>query len=308
MNIEINSQIVLSVCIATFKRSELLKKLLKSIEQQELHDNIRLEIIVVDNDKNGSARNIVQGFSDSQNINYFYFIQPEKNISLTRNLGVKNASGEYILFIDDDEYADNKWIMNLLNTLISFNADGVFGKVTSYFLPEVPYWIKSCFIYNRPSFETGSPATFTRSGNCLVKSSLLHSVDGPFDPLYGITGGSDTMLFGSLIKNGAKFVNCNEAETFEFVPRQRATLQWLTKRAFRTGNGFARRLIQLKKKNKFLFKIRFILIGISYSILSLSLILILFPSKSKRIHWFLKLIANSGKFAAVFGYFPSEYS
>jgi len=298
----------LSICIATYNRNKLLEKLLTSLVGQELPGNCTLEIIIVDNNPQAAAREVVNNFSSNNNFKFLYFVQKEKNISLTRNVAVKNATGDYVLFIDDDEFASDNWVMNLYNTLIKFDADGVFGTVTSYFPENTPDWIKNCFIYNRPTFSTGSLATVTRSGNCIIKSSLIKSVEGPFDPAFGITGGSDTMLFGLLLKKGAKFVNCFEAETFEFVPSQRSTLNWLIKRAFRTGNGFARRKIELNSRYKFLFKLRLILVGLSFSLISLVLVLILFPFKSKRVHWFLKFIANTGKISAVIGHFTLEYS
>ncbi|MBK6914251.1 MAG: glycosyltransferase family 2 protein [Ignavibacteriales bacterium] len=299
---------LLSVCIATFQRPELLKKLLFSLVSQKIEKEILLEIIVVDNDKNETARNIVTEFNDTDKFKYSYLVQPEKNISLTRNLAVAKANGEYILFIDDDEYASENWVMELFRTVTNFGADGVFGTVNSYFSEGTPDWIRQSFIYNRPTFKTGTVATITRSGNCLIKRATIKSVDGPFDPAYGISGGSDTKLFYLLISNGAKFVNSFEAETFEFVPPERATLKWLVKRAFRTGNGFVRRLIENKKENTFIVKFKFITIGLSFSLISICLAILLFPLKSKRIHWYLKFIANLGKLSAVFGYYPLEYS
>lgn len=299
---------LLSICIATFKRPGLLKILLESLKNQILDKEISLEILIVDNDKNETARKVVEEFKNNERIKYVYMVQPEKNISLTRNLAVAKANGEYLLFIDDDEYASKNWVMELFRTVTNFDADGVFGTVSSYFSEGTPDWIRQSFIYNRPTFKTGTAATITRSGNCLIKRSTIKSVDGPFDPAYGISGGSDTKLFYLLISNGAKFVNSFEAETFEFVPPERATLNWLVKRAFRTGNGFVRRLSENKKKNNFIVKLKFIIIGCSFSLMSICLSIILFPIKAKRIHWYLKFIANLGKLSAVFGYYPLEYS
>jgi succinoglycan biosynthesis protein ExoM len=46
---------------------------------------------------------------------------------MTRNLGLKNVSGDYIAIIDDDEVADKYWIHKLINTIIKYNTDIVFG-------------------------------------------------------------------------------------------------------------------------------------------------------------------------------------
>lgn len=298
---------LISICIATYQRPQLLIKLLDSISELELPDNINIEIIIVDNDADLSAKEVIKEYLDRSKLNLFYFDQPIKNISITRNLAVSKANGELIAFIDDDEIASNMWILELYQTLIRYNADGVFGKVTSYFLPSTPEWITSCYLYNRPIFKTGTIASITRSGNCLIKKTILNTVDGPFEPEYGITGGSDTKLFNLLILKGAKFINSNEAETFEFVPPDRANLRWLIARAFRTSNGYVRRSIELEKGNKLSLRIKFFFIGIIFSFISLVLSIFFIMNKQKRIHWFLKMVGNSGKLLAVFNLYPSKY-
>lgn len=300
---------VLSICIATYKRPNLLEKLLESLINQELLENIELEIIIVDNSPQREAEKIVKRFNSIYPNLLHYKTQNEKNISLTRNVAVNMSNGEFILFIDDDEYADSKWIHNLLKTVINYKADAVFGKVVSYFDDDTPAWIKKSYIYNRPAPQTGTIAKATRTGNCIVKTSLLKSIPGPFDIKYGITGGSDTYLFQSLALKGTKYINCREAVTFEFVPKARATKDWLYRRAFRGGNDYTRHAIELAKSNsKFLIYLRHGIIGSLYFIISFVLAILLFPIKIWSMHWRLKMRANFGKLAAVVGYIPKEYS
>ena len=298
---------LLSVCIATFRRPELLAKLLTSLAEQKFENEFELEIIIVDNDEQESAREIINSVGSRLDLRWKYYSQPVKNISLTRNIAVSNANGEYILFIDDDEIASPEWIKNIYTALLKYRADAVFGRVVSYFDDGTPDWIRNCFIYNRPSPPTGTSAVSTRTGNVIVKSSLLKSIPGPFDPEYGITGGSDTKLFSVLKKKGAKYINCREAVTYEYVPGERAKLKWLVIRAFRTGNNFVRRQIESKEKLTLFIKIKYTLIGFTYSIASLFLSLIFVFNKTKRANWFLKFFANLGKLTANFGYYPKEY-
>ncbi len=296
-----------SICIATYKRPQLLEKLLDSLSKQKLPESVELEVIIVDNDKLESAKEVVEKRKTPPGLNLRYFSQPVKNISLTRNVAVAEAKGEGILFIDDDETAPPGWISHLHNTLCKYNADAVFGRVVSYFDSDAAEWLKECFLYNRPAPATGTIAKITRTGNCIIKTSMLRSVDGPFEPAYGLTGGSDTKLFNLLIKKGAKFVNCYEAVTYEYVPPERTKFKWLMTRAFRTGNNFVRRKIEFKKKNKIVTRVYFFVMGTLFSIISLFLTAEFLLSKTKRLNWFLKVIANLGKVAAVIGFHASEY-
>ena len=100
---------ICSICVNTYKRPVLLKKLLLSFEEQELPQNTELEIIIVDNGPKQLGKKVAEEFKRRNNLKINYFVQPIKNISLTRNVAVKNATGEYILFVDDDAYADKSW-------------------------------------------------------------------------------------------------------------------------------------------------------------------------------------------------------
>lgn len=296
-----------SVCIATYKRPGLLGKLLDSLYNQETADNITYEVIVVDNDTLETAKETVESFQRSGKLDIKYFVQHVKNISLTRNKCVESSSGEYILFIDDDEIASPAWIQTMVHTVKEYEADAAFGQVRSHFDAGIPEWIKKNHIYNRPSPPTGTEATLTRSGNCIVKASLLKSIPGPFDPAYGLTGGEDTHLFGRLKRQGAKYVNCKEAWISEYVPPERTTTKYLIKRSYIMGNNFTRRYLELSAGNTS-EKYKAIIKAIALGMASIFLTLFTFPNKYWGLHWATKIASNWGHLKAAFGHYAEGYS
>ena len=58
----------ISICICTYKRPHLLEKLLKKLQYQKTNDLFTYSIIVVDNDKNKSAKCIVEEFKQYDGI------------------------------------------------------------------------------------------------------------------------------------------------------------------------------------------------------------------------------------------------
>ena len=295
-----------SICIATYKRPKLLEKLLISLLNQRVPENLEKEIIIVDNDAHETARPVIKRFANnSQNIKYF--VQPVKNISLTRNEAVKNASGDYLVFIDDDEHADPNWLKNLIETIENYKADVVIGRILSEYPPDTPEWVKSVFIFNRPASPTGEKPFYTYTGNCIIKRNAIEKFQGPFDISYGLSGGEDTHLFTRIRKNGGKIVSCAEAITYEFVPTERANFRWLVMRAFRTGNNFIRRKMEIYHLNKLYHRVYFFFKGLIYFTANLFFTLVYFFNKTKRINFFLKMIAHLGKTAAVVGIHPREY-
>jgi succinoglycan biosynthesis protein ExoM len=81
------------------------------------------------------------------------------------------------------------------------------------------------------------------TSNALVRKDLLVGIGQPFDPDFGRTGGSDHILFRRLDADGARMVWIDDAIVHEHVPQERASLNWLLRRSFRTGAVATRGLL-----------------------------------------------------------------
>lgn len=299
-----------SICINTYKRPELLKILLDSLVIQKLDSSLSIEIIVVENDNIQLSKPIVNNYEilmkNNPNWQFKYFTQPIKNIAITRNKAVAEATGDYIFFIDDDEYAEPEWIIKTIACLNDYKADAVFGAVISYFDKITPIWIQRNKMFHREIQKTGTPPNYTRTGNCLIKKELLNTIDGPFDLNYGITGGSDSHLFHLLYNNGAKFVFCAESIVYEYIPPERANLKWLQKRSLRTGNSFARRTIEIAKRA---LLIRFYLLIKALFLIFLNVVILILTLFSRSIssNYLIKMFSYIGHIFAVFNIHYKEY-
>lgn len=230
----------IDICIATYRRPVLLRQLLESIERQQLPVMVFLKIIVVDNDVSESARDVVAAFAGHSLWPVQYDVEPEKNIAKARNRTLSHATGDYVLFVDDDEYADDWWIRNLLKAATGFNADVVFGPVLPVYQDNTPEWIVKGKFFERPRFATGTIRSNGATGNTLVKRYCLEMVTVFFDLQYGVTGGEDIDFFNRIGLCGLRMVWCDEALVYEVVPPERMTIQWLTGRALRGGQTFGR--------------------------------------------------------------------
>ena len=101
--------IKVSVVIPTHNRPELLKKAVNSVLGQTYKD---LEVIVVDDGLETRADEVVNKFGDSR-LKYIQHLE-EKGGSAARNTGIKNASGEFIAFLDDDdEWLPDKLVIQM---------------------------------------------------------------------------------------------------------------------------------------------------------------------------------------------------
>lgn len=99
-----------SVIIPTFNRPKMLNNAIQSILNQTFQN---FEIIVV-NDAGEDVRSVIQSFNDRR-IQYISH-SLNKGLAATRNTGIKNATGEYIAYLDDDDI----FLPNHLETLVNF--------------------------------------------------------------------------------------------------------------------------------------------------------------------------------------------
>ena len=203
-----------------------------SLERLKLPPGLVVETIVVDNDADGSASSIAQSRSESLHP-LRYTIEPRQNIAHARNRALSEASGEWLVFIDDDEVADEAWISEYLALVEREACDGAFGPVLAEVEQVITPWLDIETFFTRRRHSTGAPvpAADLRTSNALLRRSLFEGRG--FDPSFGRTGGSDSELFGRMQSSGARFLWCDDARVVEFVPPERHRLGWLSQRAFR---------------------------------------------------------------------------
>ncbi|MGC8490545.1 MAG: glycosyltransferase family 2 protein [Syntrophobacteraceae bacterium] len=227
----------ISVCIPTFKRPELLDRCLEAMQAQESR-GFSYSITVVDNDVEESARQVVEGWRARSSASIRYEVEPVQNISLARNRAVANARGEFIAFIDDDEFPDPTWLKEMFEACLKFSADGVLGPVVPFYEGTPPRWLVKSGLCTRESFSTGvmmNDLRQMRGGNLLFRRDISIGIPVLFDPRYGIIGGEDADFFERMLKKGRRFYWCNEAVVHEAVPKGRQSRAYHLKRAMIRG-------------------------------------------------------------------------
>ncbi len=134
-----SNQSPVSIVIPTFNRPDKLENLLRSIAGSTVKD---CEVIIVDDCSAVPTEDSLQSYLPSLNLRV-KVIRNKTNQQLTksRNIGMKAASGKYIFLVDDDNILDPKCIEVLRDKLASDEHIGVVGPVT-YFAnnPKTIWW------------------------------------------------------------------------------------------------------------------------------------------------------------------------
>ena len=108
-----------SVIMLTFNREEFVERAIQSVLGQTFED---FEFIIVDNGSSDSSGEIADRYARSDpRVSVSHL--GKQTISAGRNHGVELASGEFVAFIDDDDYADDDMIEFLYGLAVGAGAD-----------------------------------------------------------------------------------------------------------------------------------------------------------------------------------------
>jgi len=193
-------------------------------------------VVVADNDRQQSARSVVRDWAAAgSTMRVSYCAEPRQNIALTRNKAIQNATGDFIAFIDDDEWPTPRWLLTLFNACRDHDVDGVLGPVKPHFDEPPPRWVVAGKFYDRPTYPTGLVIDWRkgRTGNVLLKSRLFDAGTDAFRREF-LTG-EDQDFFRRMIDKGHRFIWCDEAVAYETVPRTRWNRTFMLKRALLRG-------------------------------------------------------------------------
>lgn len=263
------TDLYLSVGLCTYNRAKLVINTLKTIKEQSLNCD-KFEIIVIDNNSSDNTKEVVETFAkENDNLQIVYAKEEKQGISHARNRAYLEASGDFIVYIDDDELAKKDWLENYY-TFIQDNLDTaiVAGKIeVLYPKNQTPNW-NSQYIENwHGRYNFGDDpfkitqdlinkhkAYYPNNGNMAVSVEFLKGVGG-FDITLGrkeksLAGGEDTKL-GKVALSMGKSILYNPYSLIEhIILPERNSIQFLQKKHFDQGATF----VDVKYDERTVFK------------------------------------------------------
>ena len=108
-----------SIIIPVYNSEIYLKKCLDSVLSQTLED---IEIILIDDGSTDSSLEIIKHYSKKYS-NIKYKSKKNEGQAIARNIGISMATGEFISFVDSDDYIENIMMQKLYENAIQTKSD-----------------------------------------------------------------------------------------------------------------------------------------------------------------------------------------
>jgi glycosyltransferase involved in cell wall biosynthesis len=231
-----------SVVVCTYQRADKLRNAIIGVAQQTVSQN-KYELIIVNNDPSDKmVENIVaelreKYFSDdSSRLRYLECFIP--GLSSARNVGLAEANGEIICFLDDDAVPDAQWLEWIIDSFHKNPEAGVIGGHILLELPDdSPDWLEKVSLSYWSHFQTNHKK-YTKVDNwwefpwganwCARRNALL--LAGGFRTRYGRSGddygGGEEIIASALIKKVGYTIGVEPRSVVHHdVGRERYTLE-----------------------------------------------------------------------------------
>jgi len=119
----------ISVIIPVYNVEAYIEECLNSVVEQTFRD---IEIILINDGSTDHSLEIIRNYTKKDN-RIILYSQANKGVSTARNIGIRQAKGEYILFVDGDDKILKSTLAILYQNAIQTNADLVLGNASYWY-------------------------------------------------------------------------------------------------------------------------------------------------------------------------------
>lgn len=204
----------LSIALCTHNHGQRLARTLHALAR--LHPpSCPWELLIVDNASTDNTPQVVAASDWRIPAMNIRVVREEKlGLSNARNRAIQEATGEYIVFIDDDETPDPHWLAAYERAVLEVRPDALGGRIEVMFEDgERPAWLQDELLGFLGKLDHGSdarrlvaPDTPIFGGNFAFRREVFRHI-GTFNAGLGRkgsanTGGEDTEIYRRMIASG----------------------------------------------------------------------------------------------------------
>ncbi len=180
-----------SIIIPLYNKEHYIENTLKSVFNQSFTD---FEILIINDGSTDKSETKIQQFQDNR---IRYFSKKNDGVSIARNLGIQEATAQYIAFLDADDYWYPEFLQTMFKAIHTFPQEKVFSAAIEIETPKktfsAQYSIPKKNEFEVVNFFEGSIKESAICTSCAVFHKTVFEKVGFFDTT--IKSGQDTDLW-----------------------------------------------------------------------------------------------------------------
>lgn len=301
--------ILLACC--TCLRPEMLYFCLTSIKELILPENTKIEILVVDNDRNKTGFGVVNDFENDSGFKCHYIVEEKRGLCYARNrllAEAMNLGASHVMLFDDDELFTPDALVMHIDLCSKYDSPLISsGVVVNKFIENTPNYVKKNIVFKQKTTKkTGLVKNTCAGGNVFFPVEMLENNNLRFSEEYVFMGGEDGNFFAKASSCGYTIIQNSESILYEVVTEARANVNYILKKAY--YNGFAGSYFKFKNKRKTIGKVFYV----TRQIITLLFdFLLMFPALICGLTGFVNFLSRGiraiGKIVGVFSTKPIEF-
>ncbi len=231
-----------SIIIPTHNRPVLLGELLESLVIQEFNPD-ELEILIIDNNSTNDVKKQLHEFiKEHPQFSFIKYIkEPREGMVYAWNRGIKEAEGEFLVFLDDDVTLHQDYLKILFNDFQSpiQNITGG-GHISPVFESQKPAWINKFIMPVFAEINLGQRSKFPKNKypfgtNMLISKDVFDKVGGFKENLFDkkedfIPGLLESEFFKRVRKAGIPVYYFHDLVVWHFIPQEKLSKNYVKER------------------------------------------------------------------------------
>jgi len=239
----------LSVVICTYNRDKYIYNVLKSIAENNFSIE-KYEIILINNNSSDNTESECYRFqSDFSFVTFNYFMEKEQGLSYARNRGIKESSGDFIIYVDDDATVNQEYLQSYYNFFEQYPlAMAAGGAVIPIYETKKPKWLSyfttqliTCYFNKGEKIIPFGKFGFPRGGNVAYRKDVFDKI-GLFNVELGRNGGNligaeEKDIFDKMRTANMKFYYIPNAILYHIIPEKKLTKEYFKNLTFSIGKS-----------------------------------------------------------------------
>jgi len=238
-----------SLITCTYNREKYLGRTLRSVFEQNYPDP-DYEILVIDNNSTDNTAQVCKDFEQKYPEKIFrYFKEIDQGLSFALNRGIKEARGEYLIYVDDDETITPDHLQLLETNLKVYpQAQLVASPVVPIYEGGEPKWMSHFtqrliggYFYQGDKAKKLDKNHYPGTGHTIIKRELYEKY-GDYNTNLGrkgssLMGAEDKDMFSRLKSNGVDCYYFPEIPIYHYIPEYKTTDEFFDRLTYSVGKS-----------------------------------------------------------------------
>lgn len=257
---------MLSVIICTYNREKYLYNVLQSLAENTCPTD-RYEIVLINNNSTDHTETECMRFtSDYPAVAFRYFLEEQQGLSYARNRGVKESTGDILIFVDDDALVNSVYLQTYADFFATHpEIDAAGGPIIPRYETCEPDWMSpytkalvTGYKYLGNAVREFPRNDYPGGGNAAYRASVFEKV-GPFNVDLGrkgnsLIGAEEKDIFDKMISLGMRFYYLPTAILYHLIPEKKLSEDYFDRLTLSIGKSERIRTLRIGK-GKYMYRL-----------------------------------------------------